>query len=137
MNGKGMRSRRVIPAIMLPCNFCDKKRALYETADDISEAESLEERCRKICDDFSYFKKYGINSKVPASVEETDYLLEITNLLLDRIEKSGINDDDVARLEVASERLAFVINLEEARLDAAKSTTRASELLIKGAAGDI
>lgn len=122
MNGEGMRIRSVIPAIMLPCNFCAKKGSIYHAASDISEAEDLEKACRENCEDYSYFRKYGINRLIDPSIQETDYLLEMIGGAFEKYEARHFPYEEIERLRVLAQRLSFVLNLEEARISAVRST---------------
>jgi hypothetical protein len=131
MNEKGMRSRKLIPAVMLPCNFCEKKRSIYHAASDISEAEDLEKECRESCEDF-FFKKYGINRLVEPSIQETDYILEMIGRILEAKDQPSISRDDLERLEILGQRLSLVLNFEEARIAAAKNMLTAIDQATKG-----
>ena len=111
--------RDIVPMLLYPCSFCEKKRELSKTTDDEYELDRLIDNCRASCEDFEYFEKYGINRLAHPCIEDTDYLIEMIGFLMNRIENSGKTDIDVARLEAAGDRLGFVLNLEEARIEAA------------------
>jgi hypothetical protein len=100
------------------------------TVDDHWEWGDFKEKCMVTCEDYAHFEKYGINSLVPPSDEETSYLLRFIQSMLDGDEVSELSEADVDALRVRGDRLALVLNLEEAKIERARSAiSRVKELL--------
>lgn len=113
-----------------PCPYCKKMQDFQRTVDDHWEWGDFKEKCMVTCEDYAHFEKYGINSLVPPSDEETSYLLRFIQSMLDGDEVSELSEADVDALRVRGDRLALVLNLEEAKIERARSAiSRVKELL--------
>lgn len=127
------KERRIyIRAEMAPCVVCARKNEIYDTAADAWERHDRMEACRSLCPDYADFMRYGINRRVEPSVEEVDCLIQKIAGIIEVKGRAGFSENDLERLEVLGHRLSVVVNMEEARLDTARSYLEEIYSLLKG-----
>jgi len=113
-----------------PCILCEKDKAFRERATDLVEHVQFRKECQKDCELFDYYEKYGINRLVEPDPVELDFLITVINMLIAKKEKDGLKPDDLDRLDVWSNRLSVILNMEDAKMDAAKSAINQVEGII-------
>lgn len=130
------RSRWYLPVELSPCHKCGRKDEIYDTAADAFEMHDLMDKCKSRCPTYADFKRYGINRMIDPSIEEVDCLIEMIGNIVEGREDSNFTENEIEHLEVLSERLSLVLNLEECRMNVAKEYLNTTAVILKGIRGD-
>ena len=81
----------------------------------------MRKECQQTCEIYAYYQKYGINTYIQPDPVEMDHLITVITELLCKVECGGLGTDDLDRLDVWSKRLSVIVNMEDAKISAAKS----------------
>lgn len=116
-------------AMACPCLVCEQDRKFEQESRDLREHIDLRNACQQVCETYGYFERYGINRLVEPDPVELDPLITMVNTHLYEIEKSGVGEGDIGRIEVLGKRLSVILNMEEAKISAARSALERIELI--------
>jgi hypothetical protein len=118
------KAKRPTPASLShPCFDCKKAKKLLEELKDPFLLKVSLNNCIDNCPDVEYFNKYHINQNRTCQVREVDFLVEwITEILVLAEAGEVVSPTQLDQLRVWSDRLSLIVAMEEARIEAARST---------------
>ena len=119
-------------ATACPCLVCKRDKEYESSTDDFASYLDMRKECQRTCETYAYYRKYGINSYIQPDPVEMDHLITVITELLCKVEGGGLGVVDTDRLEVWGRRLSVIVNMEDAKLSAAKSVLEEAAGLTAG-----
>ena len=108
-------------ATACPCLVCKRDKEYEGETGDFAAYLDMRKECQQACEIYAYYQKYGINTYIQPDPVEMDHLITVITELLCKVECEGLGADDADRLDVWSKRLSVIVNMEDAKISAAKS----------------
>ena len=119
-------------ATACPCLVCERDEGYERETGDLAAYMDRRKECQRDCEIYAYYQKYGINSYIQPDPVEMDHLITVITELLCKVGCGGLGLGDADRLEVWSRRLSVIVNMEDAKLSAAKSVLEEAAGLAAG-----